>query len=406
MPATSTPPRRIVIIGGGYAGLTIANRLARLGAPITITLIDAKNEFHERIRLHQAATGQKLRLFGYADFLTPLGVKFIRAQVTGLDPNAALLSLRHPDGNSTQQSYDYLVYALGSHIDRSRVAGAEAFTHTLDSPQAARAIHAQLARRPDSRVLVVGGGLTGIEMATELAESFPHARVTLATATELQPEAVPGGFSHKAVSYLQQTFQRLDIALQQGSRVAQLQAGVANMSDGRELPFDSCIWTSGFAAPGLAAAAGIRVNAQGQIVTDAALRSLSHPNIIAIGDAAQADTPDSGLCRMGCATGLAMAASGARTIAALLAGQTPPAFRFVYLFRNLCLGRQDGLIQFVDRRDVPRNIIWTGAAAARWKDYICRSTLSTIGLSAEEKLPAMPPLRMLPQLMRVSSQYA
>lgn len=141
-----------------------------------------------------------------------------------------------------------------------------------------------------------------------------------------------------------------------------------------------------------------RVIQQGQIVTDAALRSRSHPNIIAIGDAAQAHSEEAGTCRMGCATGLALATAGARTPRALLAGQEPPAFRFVYLFRNVSLGRHDGLIQFVDRRDRPRNLVWTGSAAAVWKEYVCRSTLATTGIAIPQRPPAIPPLRTLLQL--------
>ncbi|MNR28536.1 hypothetical protein D3C85_1458640 [compost metagenome] len=109
---------------------------------------------------------------------------------------------------------------------------------------------------------------------------------------------------------------------------------------------------------------------------------------------------------MGCATALAMATAGARTLTALLAGKAPPAFRFVYLFRNISLGRRDGVVQFVDRRDVPRSIVWTGVNAAAWKEYICLSTLATVGLSPAERPPALPPLRMLRQLLRGARQYA
>ena len=405
MSTTTAQAPRIVILGGGYAGLAVAKRLARYRKQASITLIDAQASFHERIRLHQAAAGQPLQAFAYADFLAPLGIEFISATATALNADAAQLSIRRPDGSTGTFDYDYLVYALGSHSAGPGISGA-AHAHTLNSPESARAIHASLAGQRNARVLVVGAGLTGIETATELAESRPDLRITLASAQPLRPEAVPGGFSRSAVEYLQRSFERLQIDLHEASRITQLRAGAATLDNGGELGFDSCIWTSGFAPPPLAAAAGIQVNPSGQIVTDAFLRSRSHPNIIAVGDAASAATHDAGTCRMGCATGLAMAASGARTLIALLQGKMPLPFRFVYLFRNLSLGRRDGLIQFVDRRDVPRNIVWTGAAAVRWKDYICRGTLATIGLRAPEAPPAMPPLRMLPQLLRAPAQYA
>lgn len=95
----------------------------------------------------------------------------------------------------------------------------------------------------------------------------------------------------------------------------------------------------------------------------------------------------------------------ARTLRALLAGQVPPTFHFVYVFRNISLGRHDGLIQFVDRRDRPRRVVWTGSIAAAWKEYVCRSTLTTVGLDAATWPPAMPPLRMLLQLRQGLRQY-
>lgn len=95
----------------------------------------------------------------------------------------------------------------------------------------------------------------------------------------------------------------------------------------------------------------------------------------------------------------------ARTLRALLAGQVPPTFHFVYVFRNISLGRHDGLIQFVDRRDRPRRVVWTGSIAAAGKEYVCRSTLTTVGLDAATRPPAMPPLRMLLQLRQGLRPY-
>ncbi len=396
----------ILILGGGYAGLTAASRLRRLRVNAAITLIDAKPFFVERIRLHQAAVGQALLLRSYADFLNSLEVTFVQARATRLSADQSTVRVEAPCGTASSLRYDYLIYALGSGIDAGGTPGAVEHAIPLDSPESAGRIHRLLADRTETRALIVGGGLTGLEMASELAEAFPLAQVTLATAAPLRADRAPGGFSAHAADYLRQGLERRRVALVEGHRVTALRAGVADLNDGGQLPFSVCVWASGFVAPPLARTAGLQVNARGQIVTGPSLRSMSHTNIIAIGDAADARSGDSGPCRMGCATGLAMATGGARTIASLLAGKKPRDFRFVYLFRNVSLGRGDGVIQFVDGRDVPRNLCWTGVRAARWKDYICRGTLSTIGLADQERLPSVPPLRMVPQLLRGLGQYA
>jgi NADH dehydrogenase FAD-containing subunit len=375
-------------------------------AGVSVTLIDAKPEFVERIRLHQVAAGQQVRTWPYRTFLNAHGVKFVQATVTMLDPSGMKLAIRKPDGTSSSLGYDYLVYALGSHIQLESVEGAREHAHTLNSLEAATKIASLLHGPEVSRVTVVGGGLTGIETAAELAESFPHLRITLATRQPYQAHAVPGGYSINALNYLHSSFSKLGIALRHTGRIEKVNAECTESASGEPLPHDLCIWTTGFLPPPLATAAGIRVNAHGQIITDPSLVSVSHPNIIAVGDAAEIEARDGGPCRMGSATGLAMGTAGVRTLTALMSGKRPPAFRFNYLFRNICLGRKDGVIQFVDRRDVPRSIVWTGSAAVRWKEYICRSTLSTIGFIPAEKLPAIPPLRMLPQLLRAPGQYA
>lgn len=406
MPTTSYAPCRIVILGGGYAGLTVAQRLSAQRGIASLTLIDAKPNFQERIRLHQVTAGQVIPSFSYRDFLAPRGVAFLQAQVQALDPDAATVTIRGQDGVDTIVGYDYLIYALGSVVDVDAVPGAREHAHAFHSGAAAERLHGILTQPGTSRVLVVGGGLTGIETAVELAESQRHLRVTLAIEKPWAAESIPGGFCSQAVTYLNQAFDRHNVALRTGAKVVRLSSNIAVTGDGDEIPFDACIWTSGFVPSFLAQKSGIETNRRGQIVTDAFLRSTSHPNIIAVGDAASVCTEEGSNYRMGCATGLAMATAGARTMTALLKGEMPTPFRFIYLFRNASLGRRDGLIQFVDRHDVPRSIAWTGAKAAVWKEYICRSTLSTIGLYAPEKPPALPPIRMIPQLLYGMRQYA
>ena len=408
MPFSPSASRRIVLLGGGYAGLTAAERLSRLlpTQRLSITLVDARPQFQERIRLHQVAAGQAPLAHDYRSFLAQRDIAFIQARATALDPTARTLALALPDGDMVTLAWDHLVLALGSDMDVDALPGVREHAQALDSLAAAQRIHAGLVQAPRQRVLVVGGGLTGIETAAELAASHPQATVTLAVHQPWHAERVPNGLSAKAVAYLDQYFERHGIALHSGARVARLEPGVAQLDDDRSVPFDLCIWTSGFRAGALAGRAGLQVDAVGRVRVDAALRSISHPHIVAVGDAAAAASPGSGPCRIGCATALAMGTAGARTVKALLGGREPAALRFNYLFRNISLGRDDGIIQFVDRRDVPRDLVWTGARAARWKEYVCTDTLSTVGLRRSPRPPALPPARLLPQVVRGIAQYA
>ena len=69
----------------------------------------------------------------------------------------------------------------------------------------------------------------------------------------------------------------------------------------------------------------------------------------------------------------------AKTFSSLNDGGILRPFEFSYSFRCVSLGREDGLIQFVDAHDRPVEQVWTGARGARWKEYICRRTLAGIG---------------------------
>lgn len=384
---------RIIVLGGGYAGLTAAARLGERGVG-AVTLVDAKDEFVERIRLHEVAAGSTPRALPYAPFLAARGAAFVKGTIRAIDPGARTVTVDRADGAAEAFGYDVLVYALGSRTDLSGTPGAAAFAVGLDDVPGARALHAMLQDRGGkATLLVVGGGLTAIEAATEFAERWPSLSVSIALGQTFGPETRPGGLSPAAVAHVEATLKRLGIAAFK-ERVARLEAGVAHLASGRILPFDACVWGAGFAVPRLAADAGIAVNWRGQVVTDATLRSVSHPEIIAVGDAAEVVTEPGGACRMSCAAGRPMGEAAANTAAALLGGGAPDAFGFAYAFRCVSLGREDGLIQFVDETDSPLPEIWTGARGARWKEYICRRTLNGIGLDPDlGPAPDAPPQR-------------
>jgi NADH dehydrogenase FAD-containing subunit len=357
----------IVVLGGGYAGLTAAARLAEAG--LAPTLIDAKDEFVERIRLHEVAAGSTPRPLPYAPFMAARGGTFRRARVAALDTDHRVLRLS--DGGTV--SYDLLVYAVGSATARP--------PHSigLDSIADARAA----LPVGTGALLIVGGGLTGIEAAAEFAERRPDVAVTLAAGSGLQASDAPGRISRGGIAHVRDVLERLRVRILDGAWIEALAPGRATLKDGRTVVFDACVWAAGFVPSALAGDAGIAVTKSGKVITDHTLRSVSHPAIIAIGDCAEAIADPGGACRMSCAVGRPMGQAAADTVRALVGGAAPAPFSFGYAFRCMSLGRADGLIQFVDGQDRPTADIWTGARAARWKEYICRRTLNGIGLDPE-----------------------
>ncbi|MDT7680530.1 MAG: hypothetical protein QOG57_840 [Pseudonocardiales bacterium] len=377
---------RIVVVGAGYAGLAAAKLAARwTGAEVT--LVNAGDRFVERVRLHQLAAGQPLRDLPLAGLLRGTGVRLVVDRVTGIDAATRTVRL-----GGRELGYDRLVYAAGSQADLDSVPGAARYAYPLASYPEASRLRAHLADSGDGgTVAVVGGGLTGIEAAAELAETLPRLKVRLVT----------GGVLGEALSlrgrrYLWRTFERLGVDVRECARVAEVRAdGLLLAGGGDSAPGDSprsdrapgtgagsdhvaaatVVWTAGFRVSDLARRAGLAVDGAGRMIVDQTLRSVSHPEVSGVGDAAAIRRADGLELRMACATGLPSAQQAVRAMAAELAGREPRPLRYRYLNQCISLGRRDGLVQFVHADDTPREAVLTGRLAALYKEAIVRGTV-------------------------------
>src|SRR5687767_4123632 len=101
----TTRKQRIAIVGGGYAGLMAA---ARIGQAADVTLIDAQPGFAQRIRLHEALAGSRIKTFAYGPALARRGVTFVQGFVEALDPAGGRVSGRAVDGGRIDLGYDTL----------------------------------------------------------------------------------------------------------------------------------------------------------------------------------------------------------------------------------------------------------------------------------------------------------
>jgi NADH dehydrogenase FAD-containing subunit len=362
----------IVVVGAGYSGQLAANLAARR-LDATVTLVNERDRFVERVRLHQFAAGQRLRERPLADLLRGTGAELVIDRVTGIDTAARAVTLAQGE----PIHYDTLIYALGSRADLESVPGVAEHAHTVAGTEQAARLRAAVAA--GGTATVVGGGLTGIEAATELAESHPDLKVRLLTGDTLGER-----LSERARRYLRGAFDRLGIEIRDGAAVTEVRADGVVLAGGEHVPSDFVVWTTGFTVPRLARAAGLAVDAHGRMLVDETLRSVSHPDVYGIGDAAAVHRADGQELRMSCATGLPIAQAAVRAIAARAAGRAPKPMRFRYVNQCISLGRGDGLIQFVHADDSPREAVLTGRFAALYKEIIVRGALQV------QRHPAIP----------------
>ncbi|TQM83344.1 NADH dehydrogenase FAD-containing subunit [Saccharothrix saharensis] len=353
----------IVVVGAGYAGLAAA-KLAAKWTDSRVTLVNARDRFVERVLLHQLAVGQRMRDVPLADVLKGTGVELVVDRVTEIDPEAREVGLT--DG---ALAYDRLIYALGSYSDLSGVPGATGHAHTVSTREDAEEL--AVALEGARAVAVVGGGLTGIEAASELAESRPDLEVLLVTG---------GGFgddlSDKGRRHLRGVFDRLGVRVRDHAHVTGVRADGLVLDDGELVGADTVVWTAGFAVPDLAARAGFAVDGRGRMLVDQTLTSISHPEVQGIGDAAAMKRHDGLELRMACATGLPTTQQAVRALAKRVGGGEPAdRLDFRYHVRCVSLGRRDGLIQFVDADDTPKERVLTGRVAAVAKELVVRGAL-------------------------------
>jgi NADH dehydrogenase FAD-containing subunit len=365
---------RIVVLGAGYAGLAAANRIAGRARHAQVTLVNATAQFVERVRLHQIAAGQQVGEYPLRERLRGTGIQLAIGRVQALDPDRRQVRLDSGAAGTEAATvaYDTLVYALGSAADTGHVPGVTAHAVPVADLDSARELGKRVPDLAAERgvLAVVGGGLTGIETATELAESYPQLRVRLVTAGQ------PGGWlSARGREHLRRVFDRLGIEVWPCATVTKVGPGGVVLADGATIGAGLTVWTTGFAVADLASQAGLAVDADGRIVVDDTLRSRSHPDIYAVGDSAAAHRAGGQQLRMSCAAGLPTGQCAAAAITARLAGRDPSPLHFRYFIQCISLGRRDGLIQFVNADDSPREIVLTGRTAARFKELVVRGAL-------------------------------
>ncbi|MBO0679339.1 FAD-dependent oxidoreductase [Mycolicibacterium sp. S2-37] len=361
----------VVVIGGGYAGVMAANHLRTRG-DVDITLVNARPQFVERIRLHQLLTGSDDAVVDYRDILGE-GVRLVVDTAEVIDPAARTVAL----ASGTTLTYDYLVYALGSTGGVMTVPGAAEHAHPISEYEHAERLRAALdATHPGSPVTVVGAGPTGIETAAELAEE--GRTVTIVCGNVLGPY-----FSTTTRRSVARRLRKLGVTVLEGpgATVTEVTPQSVVLSDGRELPSVVTIWSAGFSVPDLAARSGLRTDALGRLLTDETLTSVDDTRIVAAGDAA---APSELPLRMSCQAAIPLGAQAANTVLSRIAGEEPAVLSQAFTGQCVSLGRRAGVIQLARTDDTVLPLYIGGRAAATVKEAVCNGTIAFLAKEARK----------------------
>jgi NADH:ubiquinone reductase (H+-translocating) len=310
---TSNGQRHVVVVGGGFAGVACAQRLAKQDE-VHVTLLDRNNYHQFQPLLYQVATCQ----LAPADIAYSLrrifrdrpNVDVKLEEVAAVDAGAGTVSTA--DGH--EYAGDAIVLAAGSRPNFFRTPGAEDHAFPLYSLDDATRLRSQIlglfeaADRDPSLVaagalnfVVVGGGPTGVELAGALAdmihETLPSEFRDLAvTAAQVHivdlGHALLGPFSDRAHDYVAKVLGRKGVRLHLGVAVTEVGPGHVELADGTTIKTHCVVWGGGIMAPTVAGDSELPQGRGGRIDVHPDLTVDGAPGVYAIGDAANIPSPD------------------------------------------------------------------------------------------------------------------
>lgn len=346
--------RKILIIGGGFAGLWSALGAARVldlerhaGSDVEVTLVSPRPELHVRPRLHEANPEQMAVPF--LPLLEAVNVKFIEGTVERIHPADHGVDISTATGETTSVNYDRLVLTSGSRLFRPPLPGLAEHAFAVDQLDEAVKLREHLeslASLPDTAArntfVVVGGGFTGLEVATELPERLRgilgrDARpriVVVERADAIGPDLGPG--PRPAII---EALEQLGIETRVGAGVVSVDATGVVTATGERIDASTVIWTGGMVANGLTAQVSPNLDRQGRMEVSSDLRVNGTKNIFGAGDVVRALTDDAEhYSLMSCQHALFMGRFAGHNVAADLLGLPTVEYRQPFYATCLDLG--------------------------------------------------------------------
>jgi len=300
------PGGRLLLVGSGHAHLFVMEGLGngRFPAGVQATLL-APYQLHPYSGMVPGLLGGRYQPGEVVFDLEPLarwaGARFVQGSAASVDLRARVVELE----TGERFHYDLVSFAIGAGPPGSSIPGVgtavpvkpiERMLNVV--PALARAMERTGGRKVE--IVVVGAGAAGVEIAFNL-----RARYTLLSSSRARITIVDGASqplrdrSAAAAKLARRALTQHGIGLRLGSEVSEVREGAVRLADGQELPADLTIWATGASAPALFAKAGLATDRDGFALVDQTLRSVSHREVFAAGDAATLErypgTPKAGV---------------------------------------------------------------------------------------------------------------
>jgi NADH dehydrogenase len=271
---------RFVILGGGYGGLTLALQLLEQEPPhgTEIVLIDRMPYQGLKTEYYALAAGTVSEAEIRVAFPSDPRIMLKYGEVTGVDLERKLVMMDKND----PVSYDWLVIALGCVDKYHGIVGAEAYAHSIQTLSGSRKAYQALNDlNPYSQVSVVGGGLSGVEIASELRESRPDLNIRIID----RGASILSSFPEKLQGYVREWFIEHDIEMLSRISLSSVEPGVLYNGD-EQILTDLTVWTAGIQPSPIVQQLAVPKDGQGRVLLNGYHQIPEHPEVFVVGDCA------------------------------------------------------------------------------------------------------------------------
>ena len=363
-------PTRVVILGGGFGGLSAARELERIlprDANVELTLVNRENFFLFTPMLHEVAASD----LDLATIVSPLRrlldrVRLFIGTVEDIDVDAQTVTVAHAAGlHRHELPYDHLVVALGAVSNFYGIPGLAERASTMKSLGDAIELRNQLiahleeadfecnrdVRNPLLTVLVAGGGFAGVETVAAVNDFIREAVRFYPNISQGDVRVIvvhPGAFllpelGQELGTYTQARLRERGVEVLLNTKVTGVNGSRTVLSNGMELDARTVVWTAGISANPMLDCIPCQ-RSRGRLVVNEYLQSPDVPNVWAVGDCASITDPATGDVYPPTAQhALREGACVARNIAAEISGSPKTAFSFSTIGLLAAIGRRTGV---------------------------------------------------------------
>jgi NADH dehydrogenase len=365
----SSSEPHVAIVGAGFGGLEVAERLAHV--PVNVTLIDRHNYHTFQPLLYQVATS----LLNAEDVGAPVrslfrhqeNVAFRMGTVTGCDVAGHKIQLQ----NGNRIPYDYLVLAGGTIVNYFNTPGAAEHAFPLYTLMNAVTLRNRIIDRFEAvdrdptlledgalNFVIVGAGPTGVETAGALSDLFynllPRDYHGLATdkariiMVEMGKEVL-AAFTENLRTYAKEQLEKRGVALRFGEAVAEVGATFVRLKSGEEIKSHTVIWAAGVRANPLADMLGMPQGRGGRITLNPDLSVPDHPELFVVGDMGEVTSGGKVLPQLG-SVAMQSGEHAGRQIARRILGKQTQPFKYWDKGFMATIGRGSAVVEFPNKR--------------------------------------------------------